>query len=109
MTAQDKLTELRATLREVQESIDSEYISQAELKLIDDMHSLTRPVSSVPNTSNDIELVFDILSNNQLSKDDRYASEYLQFVYVKDDEKGHKLSIYNPITEQETILEEVKQ
>ena len=65
-------------------------------------------MSSVPDVQNDVELVFDMLGNNPLSKEDKDASEYLEFTYIKDNEKGHKLAIYNPITEEKTILQEVK-
>lgn len=65
-------------------------------------------MSRVPNVQNDIELVFDMLGKNPLSDEDKNASEYLEFTYIKDNEKGHKLAIYNPITEEETILQEVR-
>ena len=66
-------------------------------------------MSSVPDTQNDIELVFDMVNNNPLSEADKEASEYLEFTYVKDSNKGNALVIYNPITEKETVLREVKE
>ena len=65
-------------------------------------------MSNIPGVQNDVELVFDMLGNNPLSDEDKETSEYLEFTYIKDNEKGHKLAIYNPITEEETILQEVK-
>ena len=65
-------------------------------------------MSNIPDVQNDVELVFDILAKNPLSEEDKNASEYLEFTYIKDNEKGHKLAIYNPITEEETILQEVR-
>ena len=65
-------------------------------------------MSNIPDVQNDVELVFDTLAKNPLSEADKNASEYLEFTYIKDNEKGHKLAIYNPITEEETILQEVR-
>lgn len=65
-------------------------------------------MSSVPDVQNDVELVFDMLANNPLSDGDKDASEYLEFAYEKDNKKGHKLVIYNPVTEESTILQEVR-
>ena len=65
-------------------------------------------MSSVPDVQNDVELVFDMVANNPLSDEDKETSGYLEFTYIKDNEKGHKLAIYNPITEEETILQEVR-
>lgn len=66
-------------------------------------------MSSVPDVQNDVELVFDMLAKNPLSDGDTETSEYLEFIYEKNNKDGHRLVIYNPITEEETILIQEKQ
>ena len=61
-------------------------------------------MAGIPDTESDIELVFDILASNPLSENDKDTAEYLEFTYSKDTKKGHEIIIYNPKTEQETIL-----